>query len=52
MTVADSDFPIDNGASCLPIPPEEEKRIVSELIKKSELNLKEGNLYYVISNRF
>ncbi|XP_058770669.1 ubiquitin carboxyl-terminal hydrolase 9-like [Vicia villosa] len=52
MTVADSDFPIDNGASCLPIPAEEEKRIVTELIKKSELNLKEGNLYYVISNRW
>ncbi|XP_012569950.1 ubiquitin carboxyl-terminal hydrolase 10-like isoform X2 [Cicer arietinum] len=52
MTMADSNFPIDNGASCIPISPEEEKRIVAELIKKSELNLKEGNLYFVISNRW
>ncbi|XP_027367832.1 ubiquitin carboxyl-terminal hydrolase 10-like isoform X2 [Abrus precatorius] len=52
MTIADSVFPGDNGASCVPLPPEEENRIVSELIKESELNLKEGNLYYVISNRW
>ncbi|XP_058741450.1 serine/threonine-protein kinase PCRK1-like [Vicia villosa] len=44
---SDLDFQFDNGASCLPIPPEEEKRIVSKLI-----NLKEGNLYYVISIRW
>ncbi|KAE9612024.1 putative ubiquitinyl hydrolase 1 [Lupinus albus] len=52
MTMPDSDFPMDNGTSCLPIPPDEEIRIVSELIKDSELNMKEGNLYYVISNRW
>jgi len=52
MTIAESDFPIDNGMSCVPISPEEEKRIVKELIKQSELNLKDGNLYYIISNRF
>ncbi|KAK7278307.1 hypothetical protein RJT34_23333 [Clitoria ternatea] len=52
MTIADSLSPMDNGASCLPLPPEEENRIVSDLIKESELNLKEGNLYYVISNRW
>ncbi|KAE9619095.1 hypothetical protein Lal_00046907 [Lupinus albus] len=52
MTIADSDFPMDNGTSCLPIPPEEENRIVSELLKESELNLKEGNLCFVISNRW
>lgn len=51
MTIADSVFPMDNVASCIQLPPEEENRIVSELIKESELNLKEGNLYYVISNR-
>ncbi|KAK7269040.1 hypothetical protein RIF29_21755 [Crotalaria pallida] len=50
--MADSDFPMDNGASCVPIPPEEENRIVSELVKESELNLKEGNLYFVVSNRW
>ncbi|KAK4797362.1 hypothetical protein SAY86_029688 [Trapa natans] len=41
-----------DGASCLPIPPEEEKRIVDELMEKSERNLKEGNVYYVVSNRW
>jgi len=52
MTIAESDFPIDNGMSCVPISPEEEKRIVKDLIKQSELNLKDGNLYFIISNRF
>ncbi|XP_019428321.1 PREDICTED: ubiquitin carboxyl-terminal hydrolase 9-like isoform X2 [Lupinus angustifolius] len=52
MTIADSDFPMDNGASCLPIPPEEENLIVTELLKESELNLQAGNLFYVISNRW
>ncbi|KAL9297639.1 hypothetical protein ACSQ67_023535 [Phaseolus vulgaris] len=51
MTIADdSVFPMDNVASCIQLPPEEENRIVSELVKESELNLKEGNLYYVVSN--
>lgn len=52
MTIAESDFPIDNGVSCVPLSPEEEKRTVLELMNKSELNLKEGNLYFVISNRW
>ncbi|XP_057422857.1 ubiquitin carboxyl-terminal hydrolase 9-like [Lotus japonicus] len=52
MTIADSVFPMDNGASCVPLTPEEENRIVSELIQESELNLKEGQLFYVISNRW
>lgn len=51
MTIPDSGFMMENGASCLPHPPEEEKRIVTDLMNKSEANLKEGNLYYVISNR-
>ena len=51
MTIPDSGFMIDNDASCLPLPPEEEKRIVKELTDQSEANLKEGNLYYVVSNR-
>lgn len=51
MTIPDSGFMMADGASCLPIPPEEEKRIVEELTQQSERNLKEGNLYYVISNR-
>lgn len=52
MTIADSVVPMDCVASCIQLPPEEENRIVSELVKESELNLKEGNLYYVISNRW
>ncbi|KAF7828086.1 ubiquitin carboxyl-terminal hydrolase 9 [Senna tora] len=52
MTIADSGCLMDNGGSCLPHPPEEENRIVAELMRESELNLKEGNLYYVISNRW
>ena len=51
MTIPGSGFMVDNGASCLPLTPEEEKRIVKELADKSEANLKEGNLYYVVSNR-
>lgn len=50
MTIADSVFPMDSVASCIQLPPEEENRIVSELIKESELNLKDGNVYFVISN--
>lgn len=52
MTIVDSGFMMEKGASCLPHPPEEENRIVTDLRNKSESNLKEGNLYYVISNRW
>ncbi|XP_062100822.1 ubiquitin carboxyl-terminal hydrolase 10-like [Humulus lupulus] len=52
MTIPDSGFVIANGASCLPLPPDEESRIIRELANPSENNLKEGNLYYVISNRW
>ncbi|XP_062074713.1 ubiquitin carboxyl-terminal hydrolase 10-like isoform X2 [Humulus lupulus] len=52
MTIPDSGFMITNGASCLPLPPDEESRIIAELANQSEKNLKEGNLYYVISNRW
>lgn len=51
MTIADSGFMMENGASCLPHTPEEEKRIIDELARKSEANVKEGNLFYVVSNR-
>ena len=51
MTIPGSGLIINNGASCLPLTPEEEKRIVKELTDQSEANLKEGNLYYVVSNR-
>lgn len=52
MTIADSGFMMEGGASCLPCTPEEEKRIVTDLMRMAESNLKEGNLYYVISNRW
>lgn len=52
MTIPDSGFMMENGSSCLPCPPEEENRVVKDLMNKSEANLKEGNLYYVISNRY
>lgn len=52
MTIPDSGFMMENGSSCLPCPPEEENRVVKDLMNKSEANLKEGNLYYVISNRW
>ncbi|KAE9451907.1 hypothetical protein C3L33_16187, partial [Rhododendron williamsianum] len=51
MTMLDSDYMMENGASGIPLAPEEEKRIVEELSKQAESNLKEGNLYYVVSNR-
>lgn len=53
MTVPASGFMMENGgSSCLPLPPDVENRIVTELGKESESNLKEGNLYYVVSNRY
>ncbi|KAK8685100.1 hypothetical protein V6N13_041109 [Hibiscus sabdariffa] len=50
MTIQDSGFMMEDGVSCLPCTPEEQKRIVSELKNESERNLKEGNLYFVISS--
>jgi len=52
MTIPNSDFMLENGVCDLPFTPEEEKRIVSELTSESEDNLKQGNLYFVISKRF
>ncbi|XP_058203138.1 ubiquitin carboxyl-terminal hydrolase 9-like isoform X2 [Rhododendron vialii] len=52
MTMLDSDYMMENGASGIPLAPEEEKGIVEELSKQAESNLKEGNLYYVVSNRW
>ncbi|XP_010538864.1 PREDICTED: ubiquitin carboxyl-terminal hydrolase 10-like [Tarenaya hassleriana] len=52
MTIPDSGFMMDNGVCDLPCTPEEERRIVTELTSESEANLKEGNLYFVISNRW
>ncbi|XP_021647323.2 ubiquitin carboxyl-terminal hydrolase 10 isoform X5 [Hevea brasiliensis] len=52
MTIADSGCLMENGGSCLPCTPEEEKQIVKDLMDEAELNLKEGNSYYVISARW
>ncbi|KAE8717492.1 Ubiquitin carboxyl-terminal hydrolase 9 [Hibiscus syriacus] len=52
MTIQDSGFMMEDGVSCLPCTPEEQKRIVTELKNESESNLKEGNLYFVISSRW
>ncbi|XP_022958477.1 ubiquitin carboxyl-terminal hydrolase 9-like isoform X2 [Cucurbita moschata] len=53
MTVPASGFIMESdGSNCLPLPPDVENRIVSDLLKESESNLKEGNLHYVVSNRW
>ncbi|KAJ0565226.1 putative ubiquitinyl hydrolase 1 [Helianthus annuus] len=52
MTIADSASFMDNGSLCLPCTPHEEAKIVKELTDKAESCSKEGDLYYVISNRW
>ncbi|XP_011070400.1 ubiquitin carboxyl-terminal hydrolase 10 [Sesamum indicum] len=55
MTIPDSSsyhYMMENGSLELPCKPEEEKRIVQELTDKAEANLREGNLYYVVSSRW
>lgn len=52
MTIPDSGFMMDNGATCLPLTPEEERRIVQDLKDKSEKHLKHGNLYFIVSTRW
>ncbi|KAI4303595.1 hypothetical protein MLD38_039204 [Melastoma candidum] len=52
MTIPDSQFMFESGVSCLPVPADEERRIVEELNSKVEADLREGNLYYVVSNRW
>lgn len=43
---------MENGASCNFLSPHHQKRIVKELSDQAESNLKEGNLYFVVSNRW
>ena len=52
MTIPDSGLMMENEASCLPHTPDEEKKIIDELTRQSEANVKEGALFFVISNRF
>jgi ubiquitin carboxyl-terminal hydrolase 4/11/15 len=57
MTMIDSSCLMENGGggggggSCLTCTPEEEKQIVEELSREAERDLKEGNLYFVVSSR-
>ncbi|XP_050377387.1 ubiquitin carboxyl-terminal hydrolase 9-like [Argentina anserina] len=52
MTIPDSGFMTENEPNCLPHTPEEEKKIIDELTRQSEANVKEGSLFYVISKRW
>ncbi|KAJ8768357.1 hypothetical protein K2173_021510 [Erythroxylum novogranatense] len=52
MKIPNSGFLIENGRTYLPCTPDEEKRIVHDLINEAELHLREGNLYYVVSYRW
>ncbi|KAG7599055.1 Peptidase C19 ubiquitin carboxyl-terminal hydrolase [Arabidopsis suecica] len=49
MTIPDSE---STGVCEVPCTPEEERLIVTELNNEAEADLKEGNLYFVISNRW
>jgi ubiquitin carboxyl-terminal hydrolase 4/11/15 len=49
MTIADSGYMMENESIGLPYTPEEEKRIVEEL---AETSMKEGDVYFVLSNRW
>ncbi|KAJ6332613.1 hypothetical protein OIU77_008640 [Salix suchowensis] len=55
MTMIDSRCLMENGGgsggSCFPCTPEEEKKIVEEFNREAERDLKEGNLYFVVSSR-
>ncbi|XP_052211604.1 ubiquitin carboxyl-terminal hydrolase 9-like [Diospyros lotus] len=52
MTIPDLGYMMENGAIGIPFTPEEERRIVTDLTNKAESNLKEGDLYYVVSSRW
>ncbi|KAG5235821.1 ubiquitin carboxyl-terminal hydrolase family protein [Salix suchowensis] len=56
MTMIDSRCLMENGGgsggSCFPCTPEEEKKIVEEFNREAERDLKEGNLYFVVSSRW
>eukprot|EP00268_Persea_americana_P027801 TRINITY_DN27076_c0_g1_i2.p1 TRINITY_DN27076_c0_g1~~TRINITY_DN27076_c0_g1_i2.p1 ORF type:complete len:926 (-),score=172.52 TRINITY_DN27076_c0_g1_i2:429-3206(-) len=52
MTIPDSGFLMENMESCLPCTPEEERSTIKDLMESSESNLREGNLYYVLSNKW
>ncbi|KAJ1689237.1 hypothetical protein LUZ63_013392 [Rhynchospora breviuscula] len=49
MTIPNSEGFLSD-ASCLPCTPEEEKETVSGLIKEADANMKDGDLYYLVSH--
>ncbi|XP_008800670.3 ubiquitin carboxyl-terminal hydrolase 9-like isoform X1 [Phoenix dactylifera] len=51
MTIPNSENFLSGGSS-VPCTPEEEKEIVLELTRAAEANQKEGDLYYVVSQRW
>ncbi|XP_020093909.1 ubiquitin carboxyl-terminal hydrolase 9-like isoform X1 [Ananas comosus] len=51
MTIPSSEGFLAEG-SCLPCTPEEEKDIVARLKREAEDNLKDGDLFYLISSRW
>ncbi|XP_072954131.1 ubiquitin carboxyl-terminal hydrolase 9-like isoform X1 [Typha angustifolia] len=51
MTIPNSEDFLSAG-SCLPCTPEEEKETISELMREAEDNVKDGDLYYLISYRW
>ncbi|KAF6136233.1 hypothetical protein GIB67_001642 [Kingdonia uniflora] len=52
MTIPGSGFLMEDEGSCLPYTPEEEKQIIKDLTKIAESNLKEGNIYYILCNKW
>ncbi|KAJ8626189.1 hypothetical protein MRB53_019496 [Persea americana] len=52
MTIPDSGCMMEDVESCLPCTPEEERSIIRELTEAAESNLREGNLYYVLPNKW
>ncbi|GAB2274235.1 hypothetical protein Dimus_009002 [Dionaea muscipula] len=54
MTIADSGHHMmeNGGVSCLPLTPSQEKQIIADLMAKANSNLKEGNLFFVVSARW
>ncbi|CAN8303606.1 unnamed protein product [Cochlearia groenlandica] len=52
MTIPESESMVEDGVCDSPCSPEEQRRIVTDLNSEAESNLKEGNLYFLISSRW
>ncbi|KAG0472740.1 hypothetical protein HPP92_014597 [Vanilla planifolia] len=51
MTIPNS-MDLISSASCVPCTPEKERELINELTKETDANLKEGDLFYLISTRW